>query len=149
MTSRQMLLVDASLARRFGDPRRSIARVTSGKRMPGEVSMTVSPVPPSVDMTVTCTTGVVPMSTQPPVVTSVSAMSTATITSREIDVRVGRSDVDPVPRLGPASSSAEETVPAVALSSPPLSGPPVAVLVGESGLSSALMSEHTVPVPMG
>ena len=115
--------------------------------------MTVSPVPPSVDMTVTCTTGVVPMSTQPPVVTSVPAMSTATVTSREIDVCVGRSDVDPVPRLGPASSSAEERVPAVALSSPLLSGPPVSVLVGESvpavELSSALMSEHTVPVPMG
>ena len=64
--------------------------------------MTVSPVPPSVDMTVMCTSGVVPMSTQPPVVTSVPAMSTATITSWEIDLR---SDVDPVPRLGPASSS--------------------------------------------
>ena len=147
--SPDVLLLDASLARRSGDPRRSVARVTSGKRMPEEVS----PVPPSVDMTVMCTTGVVPMSTQPPVVTSVPAMSMATVTSREIDVRVGRSDVDPVPRLGLASSSAEERVPAVALSSPPLSGPPVAVLVGESvpavELSSAVMSEHTVPVPMG
>ena len=151
--SPDVLLVDASMARWSGDPQRSVARVTLGKRMPGEVSMTVSPVPPSVDMTVTCTNRVVPMSTQTPVVTSVPAMSTATVTSRENDVREGRSDVDPVPRLGPASSSAEERVPAVALSSPPLSGPPVAVLVGESvpavELSSALMSEHTVPVPMG
>ena len=67
--------------------------------------MTVSPVPPSLDMTVTCTSGVIQMSTQPPVVTSVPAMSTATINSREIDVSPGPSDVDPVPRLGPASSS--------------------------------------------
>ena len=115
--------------------------------------MTVSPVLPSVDMTVTCTTGVVPMSTQPPLVSSVPAMSTATVTSREIDVCVGQSYAYQVPRLGPASSSAEERVPAIALSSHPLSGPPVALLVGESvpavDLSSALMSEHTVPVPMG
>ena len=144
--SPDVLLVDASLARRSGDPQRSIARVPLGKRMPGEVSMTVSPVPPSV--MVTCTTGFVPMSTQPPVVTSVPAMSTATVTCEEIDVRVGRSDVDLVPRLGPASSSAGERVQADALSSPPLSGPPVTVLVGESELSSAPMSEHTVPVPM-
>ena len=44
-------------------------------------------------------------------------------------------------------------MPAVALSSPPLSGPPVAVLVGESVpavvLSSTPMYEHTVLVPMG
>ena len=128
--SPDVLLVDATPVCWPGDPRRSVARVASGKRMPGEVSMTVTPVPPSVDMTATCTTGVVPMSTQPPVVTSVPAMSTATITSRVIDVRVGRSDVDPVPRLGPASSSAKERAPAVMLTSQPLSGPPVAVLLG-------------------
>ena len=34
--SPDVLLVDASLARRSGDPRRSFARVTSGKGMPGE-----------------------------------------------------------------------------------------------------------------
>ena len=145
--SPDVMLVDAPPVRRPGDPRRSVARVASGKCMPGEVYMTVSPVSPSVDMTVTCTTGGVPMSTQPPVVTSVPAMSTATVTSRMRDVRVGRTDVDPVPRLRPASSSAKERV---ALSSTPLSGPPVAVWVGESvpavELSSALMSEHIVPV---
>ena len=104
--SPDVLLVDAPLVRRPGDPRRSVARVPSGKRMPGEVSMTVSPVPPSLDMTVMCASGlfrcprnpqrslllcvpsgVVPMSTQPPAVTSVRAMSTATITSLEVDVR--------------------------------------------------------------
>ena len=99
-----------------GDPRRSVSSVASGKRMPGEVSMTVSPVPPSLDMTITCTSRVVPMSTQPPAVTSIPAISTATIASREIDVRTGSSEVDPVPQLGPASSSVGESVSAVALS---------------------------------
>ena len=67
--------------------------------------MTVSPVPPSLDMTVMCASGVVPMSTQPPAVTSVRAMSTATVTSREVDVRPGPSKVRLVLRLGPASTS--------------------------------------------
>ena len=86
--SPDVLWVDASLARRSGDPRRFVARGPSGKHMPGEAFMTVSPVPPSLDMTVTCTTGVVPMSTQPPVATSVPAMSTATVTSGEVAVHV-------------------------------------------------------------
>ena len=98
--SPDVLVVDASQVRRSGYPRWSISSVASGKRMPGEVSMTVSPVPPSLDMTDTCTSGVVPMSTQPPVVTSIPAISTATIASREIDVRTGSSEVDPLPRLG-------------------------------------------------
>ena len=73
--------------------------------------MTISPVPPSLDMTVACTSGVVPMSMQPPVVTPVPAMSTATVTSREVDVRPGPSRVRPVPRLGLASTSVGERVP--------------------------------------
>ena len=92
--------------------------------------MAVSPAPPSLDMTVTCTSGVVPMSTRPPAVTSIRAMSTATIARREIDVHTGSSDVDQVPGLGPASFSVGESVPTVELSSPPLSDQPVPVLVG-------------------
>ena len=38
--------------------------------------MTISPVPLSLDMTVTCASGVIPMSMQPPAVTPVPAMST-------------------------------------------------------------------------
>ena len=79
--SPDVLVVEAPPAGRPGDPRRSVARVASGKRMPGEVSMTVSPVPPSLDMTVACTSGVVPLSLQPPAVTSVPTMSMATVTS--------------------------------------------------------------------
>ena len=96
--SPDVLLVDAPPERRAGDPRRSVARVASGKRMLGEVSMTVSPVPPLLDMTVTCTSGVVPMSTQPPGATSVLARCTATVTSREVDVLQGPSIGGPVLR---------------------------------------------------
>ena len=70
--------------------------------------MTISPVPPLLDMTVMCASGVVPMPTQPPVVTTVPAMSTATVTSREVDVRPGPSRVRPLPRLGLASTSVGE-----------------------------------------
>ena len=129
--SPDVLLVDAPLVRRPGDPRRSVARVASGKRIPGEVSMKVSPVPPLLDMTVTCTSGVVPMSTQPPAVTSVLAKRTATITSPEVDVHPGPSNVGPVPRLGPASTSVRERVPAVVLSFTPMSEPTVPVTMGE------------------
>ena len=57
--SPDVLLVDAPPVRRPGDPRRSVARISLGKRMPGEASMTISPVPPSLDMTATCASGVV------------------------------------------------------------------------------------------
>ena len=55
--SPDVLLVDAPLVRRPGGPRRSITRVPPGKHMPGEVSMgevsmTISPVAPSMDRTV-------------------------------------------------------------------------------------------------
>ena len=103
--SPDVLLVDAPPVHRPGDPRRSVAMVPPGKRMPGEVSITISPVPPSLDMTVTCTSGVVPMSTQRPAVTPVPAMSTASVTSREVDFSLRPSRVRPVPRLGPASTS--------------------------------------------
>ena len=85
--------------------------------------MTVSPVPP-LDVTVTCASGVVPMSTQPPAVTSVPAMSTATVTNREVDVRPG-------PRLGPASTSVGERVPAVVLSFTPKLVPTIPVPMGD------------------
>ena len=114
--SPDVLLVDAPPVRRRGDRRRSIARVPSGKRMPGEVSMTVSPVSPWLDTTVTRASGVVPLSPQPPAVTPVLAMSTATVTNREVDVRPGPLRVRPVLRLGPASTSVGERVPAVVLS---------------------------------
>ena len=91
--SPDVLLVDAPPVRRLEGPLRSVARVPPGKHMPGEVSMTISPVPPSLDMTVTCTSRVVPMPTQPPAVTTVPAMSTPTVTSREVDVRPGPSAV--------------------------------------------------------
>ena len=94
--------------------------------------MAVSPARLSLDMTATCTSGVVLMSTQPPAVTSIPALSTATITSREIDVNTGSSDVDPVPRLGPVSASVGESVTAIELSSPPLSEQPAPVPVVES-----------------
>ena len=62
------------------------------------------------------------MSEQPPAVTSILAMSTATITSREFDVSgTGSSDVNPVPKLGPVMASVGESVPAVELSSCTLS----------------------------
>ena len=94
--------------------------------------MAVSPAPLSLDMTVMCTSGVVPMFAQPPAVTCITGMSTATITSREIDVNTGSSDVDLVPRLGPLSASVGESVTAVELSSPPLSKQPAPVPVVES-----------------
>ena len=107
--SPDVLPVAAPPVRRIGDPRRSVARVPPGKRMRGgggggEVSMIISPVPPSLDMTVMCASGVLPMPTQPPAVTTVPAMSTATATSREVDVHPGPSRVRSHPRLGPAST---------------------------------------------
>ena len=94
--------------------------------------MTISPVPPSLDMTATCASGVVQMSTQPPAITPVPAMSTATVTSREVDVRPGPSRVRPVPRLGLASTSVGERVPAVVLPFMPRSVPTILVPRGDS-----------------
>ena len=128
-----VLLVDATPVRRPGGTRRSIAWVPPGKRMLGEVSRTISPVPPSLDMTVTCTSGVVPMPTQPPADTTVPAMSAATVTSPEVDVRPGPSRVRPLPRLGLASISVGERVPAVVLSFTPRSVPTVLVPRGDGG----------------
>ena len=93
--------------------------------------MTISPVPPSLDMTVTCTSGVVPMSTHPPAVTPVPAMSTATATSREVDVHPGPSRARPVLQLGPASTSVGERVPAVVLPFMPRSVPTILVPRGD------------------
>ena len=118
--SPDVLLVDAPPVRRPGDP-----------RMPGEVSMTISPVPPSLDMTVTCTSGVVPISTRPPAVAPVPAISTATVTSREVDVRPGPSRVRPVPRLGPASTSVGERMSAVVFPFAPRSVPTILVPRGD------------------
>ena len=66
--------------------------------MPGKVSTAISRAPLSLDMTVTCTSGVATTSVQPPAVTSDPAMSTATVTSREVEISTGTSDVAPVPR---------------------------------------------------
>ena len=79
-------------------------------------------------MTVACTSGVVPLSLPPPAVTPVPAMSTDTITSREVDVRPGPSHVRLVSWLGPASTSVGERVPAVVLSFTPMSVPTVPVM---------------------
>ena len=94
-----VLIVDASQVGWAWDSQQSVLSVASSKYILGEVSMAVSPAPLSLDMTVTCTctSGVIPMSAQPPAVTSIPVLSTATITSREIDVNTGSSDVDPVP----------------------------------------------------
>ena len=97
--------MDASQVGRAWDSQRSVSSVASGKRMLGEVFMAVSPAP----LSVMYTSGVVPISAQPPAVTSIPAMSTATITRRNIDVNTGASDVDPVPRLGSVSASVGES----------------------------------------
>ena len=65
--------------------------------------MTISPVPPLMDVTVMSASGVVPMLTQPPGVITVPAMSTATVTSRDVDVCPGPWTDRTVPRLGPAA----------------------------------------------
>ena len=125
-----VLLVDAPPVR---GPGRSVARVPPGKRMPGEVSMTISSFPSSLDMTVMCTSGVVPMPTQTPAVATVPAMSAATVTTREVDVRPGPSRVRPLPRLGLAYISVGERVPAVVLPFTPRSVPTVLVPRGDGG----------------
>ena len=139
--SPDVVLVDAPPGRRAANPRRSMAKVASGKRMPWEVSMTVSPVPPALDMTVTCTSGVVPMSTQPPGVTSVPAKCMATVTSRKVDVPPGPAIGEPVRRTGPAVTLMRERMPPVASSTvtdcpPPSSSLP---LSGQSATHSSEM----------
>ena len=93
-------------------------------------------------MTVTCTSGVEPMSAHPPAVTSIPAMSTAITTCGEIDVA-------PVPRLEPVSVPVGESVPAVELFSPPLSEQPVPIPVVESvpavDFSSSPLSGQSSP----
>ena len=131
--SPDVLLVDALPVRVPGGTRRSVARAPPGKRMPEKVSMTISPVHPSLDMTVMCTSGVVPMPTQPPAVTTVPAMSAATVTTREVEVRPGPSRVQPLPRLGLASISVGERVPAVVRPFTPRSVPTVLVPSGDGG----------------
>ena len=51
-------IVDASQVGRAWDSQRPVVSVASGKRMPGKVSMVISRAPLSLDMTVTCTSGV-------------------------------------------------------------------------------------------
>ena len=72
----------------LGIAQRPVSSVASGKRMPGKVSMAISRAPLSLDMTVTCTSSVAPTSAHPPAVTSIPAMSMATITSGVIDHRM-------------------------------------------------------------
>ena len=88
-------VVDASQVGRAWDSQRTVSSVASGKRMPGKESMAISRAPLSLDMTATCSSGVAPMSAHPPAVTSIPAMSTATITSGEIE-EVGSSAVAPL-----------------------------------------------------
>ena len=136
--------MDAPPVHRSGGPRRSVARIPPAKRMPGEISMTISPVLPSLDMTATCTAGVVPMPTQPPAVTTAPAMSTATVTSREVDVRPGPSRVRPLPRLGLASTSVGERVPAVVLPFTPRLVPTILVPRGIVGQPSPHLFPQTI-----
>ena len=78
--------------------------------------MTISPVPPSMDVTVTSASGVVPMPTQPLAVFTVPAMSPATVISRDVKIRPGPWTDRTVQRLGPAATSAGDGVPTVVLS---------------------------------
>ena len=82
-------IVDVSQVGRAWDSRRTVSSGVSGKRM----------------LLPLCTSGVDQMSTHPPAVTPIPATSTATITSRDIDVAPGSSDPDPVPELGQPSNS--------------------------------------------
>ena len=142
--------MDASQVGRAWDSQQPVLSVASGKRMPGKVYMAISRAPLSLDMTAKCTSGVAPTFTHPPAVTSIPAKSTTTITSGEIDVSTGSSDVAPVPRLDPVSAPVGESVPAVELSSPPLSELPVPVPVVESvpavDLPSSPLSGQSSPV---
>ena len=143
-------IVDASQVGRAWDSQRPVVSVASGKRMPGKVSMAISRAPLPLDMTVVCTSGVATTSVQPPAVTSVPAVSTATITSGEIYARTGSSDIAPVPALEPNLIPVGERVPAVEHSPPPLSEPPDPVPVVEGvpavGLPSSPLSGWSSPV---
>ena len=90
--------MDDSQVGRAWDSQRPAVCVSSGRRMPGKVSTAISRAPPSLNLTVTCTSGVVMTHVQPPAVTSDPAMSTATVTSRDVEISPGTSDVAPVPR---------------------------------------------------
>ena len=111
--------------------------------------MAISRAPLSLDMTATCIFWVVTMSVQPPAVTSDPAMSTATVTSREVEISMGTSDVaPPVPRFEPDSILVGERVPAIEHSSPPLSEPPDPVPVVESQPSSYLLPHRPDSRPL-
>ena len=162
-------IVDASQVGRAWDSQRTVSSVATGKL--GKVSLAISRAPLSLDMTVRCTSGVDPMSAHPPAVTPIPAMSTATITSREIDGNTRSSEVDPVPKLDQLqfrwwrecqlSSSLRRrfpanqfqfrwwSVPAVDFSSPLLSGQssPVSsqtIAWGDAGDSSVPLSPNRV-----
>ena len=97
-----------------------------------------------------CTSGVDQMSTHPPAVTPIPATSTAMIiTCQDVDVAPGSSDPNPVPELGPVTVPVVESVPAVKLSSLPLSRQlsPVSsqtVAWGDAGDSSVPLSPNHV-----
>ena len=131
--SPDVVLLDDSQVGRAGDSHRPVRRVAAGKCMPAKVSTAISRAPLSLDMTVKCTAGVASRTAQPPAVTSHPAISTATVTSREVEICTGTSDVAPVRRLEPNSVLVGEGVPAVAHSSPPLFESPDPVPVVESG----------------
>ena len=142
--SPDVLIVDDSQVGRAWDSQRPAVCVSSGKRMPGKVSTAISQAPPSLDLTVICTSRVATTPVQPPAVTSDPAMSTATVTSREVEISLGTSDVAPVPRSKPNSILVGKGLPTFKHSSPPLSEPPdpgpvVSPLSGQSSYVSARM----------
>ena len=120
MSRPDVLLMDDPQVDRAGNSPRPVRHVASGKRMPGKVSTPISRAPLSLDMTVKCTAGVATTAAQPPAVTSHPAKSTATVTSREVEIGPGTSDVAPVRRPRTGCGSGRGGVPAMAHSSPPL-----------------------------
>ena len=123
-SSPDVQIVDTAQVGRACDSPCPIVSVASRKRMPGKVSRAISRAPLTLDMTVVCTSGVATTSVPPPVVTSVPAVVTATVTIGGIDASAGSSDVAPVPVLEPQLTPVGESVPAVEHSPPPLSESP-------------------------
>ena len=80
-------IVDVSQVGRAWDSRWTVQSGVSGKRIPLPL----------------CTSRVDQTSTHPPAVTPIPATSSATITSRDVDVSPGSLDPNPVPELGPVT----------------------------------------------
>ena len=76
-----------------------------------------------------------------------AAMSAATVTIREVDVHPGPSRVWPLPRLGLASISVGQRVPAVVLPFTPRSVPTLLIPRGDGGLAVPLSVPPDFPTP--